>query len=58
MERIKDFYIELYDSEQAVTILQTYPDELPPIMAWEVKSAQRKLKNGDEAGKDKVNVDT
>ena len=58
MARIKDLYIGLYDSEQAVTKLQTYPDDFPPIMAWEVKSAQRKLNNGKEAGKDKVNVDT
>ena len=33
MERIEEFYSELYDSHQAVTI-QTYPEEVPPIMAW------------------------
>ena len=36
MERLDEFYSELYDSGQAVTI-QTYPDEVPPLMAWEVK---------------------
>ena len=35
MERIEEFYSELYDSDQAITI-QTYPEEVPPIMAWEV----------------------
>ena len=32
MERIEEFYSELYDSDQAVTT-QTYPKEVPPIMA-------------------------
>ena len=32
MERIEEFYSELYDSDQTVTI-QTYPEEVPPIMA-------------------------
>ena len=41
MERIEEFYSELYDSEQAVTI-QTDPKEVPPIMAWEVEE----MKNG------------
>ena len=36
MERIEEFYSELYDSDQAVTI-QTDPKEVPPIMAWEVE---------------------
>ena len=57
MERIEEFYSELYDSEQAVTI-QTYPKEVPPIMAWEVEAALRKIKNGKEAGKDQVNIET
>ena len=38
-----------YDrSDQAVTI-QTDPEEVPPIMAWEVEAAHRKMKNGKEA---------
>ena len=57
MERIEQFYSELYDSDQAVTI-QTDPDEVPPIMAWEVKAALRKMKNGKEAGKYQVNIET
>ena len=31
MERIEEFYSELYDSDQAVTI-QTDPEDVPPIM--------------------------
>ena len=57
MERIEEFYSELYDSDQAVTI-QTDPKEVPPIMAWEVEAALRKMKNGREAGKDQVNIET
>ena len=58
MERIEEFCSELlYDSDQAVTIL-TDPEEVPPIMAWEVEAALRKMKNGKEAGKDQVNIET
>ena len=57
MERIEEFYSELYDSDQAVTIL-TYPEEVPPVMAGEVEAALRKMKNGKEAGKYQVNIET
>ena len=57
MERIESFYSELYHSDQAVTI-QTYPKYVPPITAWEVEAAMRKMKNGKEAGKDQVNMET
>ena len=57
MERIEEFYSELYDSDQAVTI-QTDPEEVPPVMAWEVGAVLRKMKNGKEAGKDQVNIET
>ena len=55
MERIEEFYSELYESDQAVTI-QTDPEEVPPIMAWEVEAALRKMKNGKEAGKIKLTL--
>ena len=51
MERIEEFYSELYDIDQTVTI-QTDSEEVPPIMAWEVEAALRKMKNGKEAVKD------
>ena len=57
MERIEEFYSELYNSDQAVTI-RTDPEEVPPIMAWEVEAALRKMKNGKAAGKDQVNIET
>ena len=57
MERIEEFYSELFDSDQAVTI-QTDPKEVPPIMAWEVEAALRKMKNWKEAGQDQVNIET
>ena len=57
MERIEEFYSELYDSDQAVTI-QTDPEEVPPKMEWEVEDALRKVKNGKEAVKDQVSIET
>ena len=51
------FYSELYDSDTAVTI-QTYREGVSPIMTWEVEVALRKMKNGKEAGKDQVNIET
>ena len=57
MERIEEFYSELYDSDQAVTI-QTDPEEVPPIIAWEVEAAMRKMKNRKKTGKDQVNIET
>ena len=53
MERIEEFYSELFGSD-----IQTDPKEVPPIMAWEVEAALRKMKNGKEAGKDQVNIET
>ena len=50
MAQIEEFYSELYDSDQAVTI-QTDPKEVPPIMAWEVEAALRKIKMGKKREK-------
>ena len=57
MERIQEFYSELYDSDEAV-IIQTDPEEVLPIMAREMEAALRKMKNGKEAEKDQVNIET
>ena len=57
MEQIEEFYSELFDSDQAVTI-QTDPKEVPPIMAWEVEAALKKMENGKEAGNDQVDIET
>ena len=56
MARIEEYYSELYDSDQAVTI-RTYLKDVPPIMEWEVEAALRKMKSGNEAGKDEVNIE-
>ena len=53
MERIDEFYSELYDSNNT-----NIPRKVPPIMAWEVDAALSKMKNGKEAGKDQVNIET
>ena len=58
MEGIEEFYSELYDSDQAVTIQTDPRRSIPPIMAWEVEAALRKMKNEKEAGKDQVNIET
>ena len=42
MARIEEEYSELYDSDQAATI-QTDPEEVPLIMAWEVEAWLRKM---------------
>ena len=55
MERIQEFYSELYDSDEAVTI-QTDPEEVLPIMAREVEAALRKMKNGKEAERIKLTL--
>ena len=39
MERIEEFYSELYDSDQAVTI-QTVPEEVPPVLLWQKKTRE------------------
>ena len=57
MARIEEYYSELYDSDHAVTI-QTYPEEVPAIMTWEVEAVLMNMKNGKEAGKDQVNIET
>ena len=44
MSRIEDFYSELYNSDQAVTI-QTDSEELPPITTLEEEAALRKMNN-------------
>ena len=55
--RIEEYYSELYDSDQAVTI-QTDPEGVPPIMACKVESTLRKMNNWKEAGKYQVNIET
>ena len=57
MARIEEFYSELHDRDQAIMI-QADPEEVSPIMAWEVEAALRKMKNGKEAGKDQINIET
>ena len=42
MPRIEEFYSELYNNDQAVSI-QTGPEEVPPIVAWEVEPAPRTI---------------
>ena len=42
MERIEEFYTELYDSEQS-TVIHTDPEEVPEITSWEVEAALRDL---------------
>ena len=56
MARKYEFYSELYDCDQAVTI-QTDPEEVSPIMAWEVEDGLRKMTNEKEARKDPANIE-
>ena len=56
-ERIEEFYIELYNSEQSNTI-HTDPKEGPEIIPWEVETALRNMKNGAATDNDHINIDT
>ena len=38
--------------------MKTDSEEVLPIIAWEVEDVLRKMKNGEEAGKDQVNIET
>ena len=53
MDRIEEYYSELYDRDQDVTT-QTYPEEVPAIMAWEVEAALRKMKK--KMGKEREKI--
>ena len=57
IERIEEFYTELYDSEQN-TIIHTDPNEVPEITSWEVETALRDMKNSTATGNDHINIDT
>ncbi|XP_013384095.1 craniofacial development protein 2-like [Lingula anatina] len=49
LERVEEFYGELYDSNKGIEI-STKACNLPDITAWEVESAVQKMKNGKAAG--------
>ena len=53
LERIKEFYAEIYDSDQTVTI-RTDSREVPSVTTWEVEAALKKMKNGKATGNDQV----
>ena len=57
LERIEEFYTELSDSDQTVTI-RTDPREVPSVTTWEVEAALKKMKNGKATGNDQVNIET
>ena len=57
LERIEEFYTELYDNDQTVTI-RTDPREVPSVTTWEVEAALKKMKNGKATGNDQVNIET
>ena len=57
LERIEEFYTELYDSDQTVTI-RTDPIEVPSVTTWEVEAALKKMQNGKATGNDQVNIET
>ncbi|MBA1447089.1 MAG: hypothetical protein FE835_19845 [Gammaproteobacteria bacterium] len=57
IERIEEFYTELYDSEQS-TIIHTDPKEVPDITPCEVEAALRDMKNGTASGNDHIHIET
>ena len=57
IERIEEFYTELYDSEQN-TIIHTYLKEVPEITSWEMEAALRDIMNGTATSNDHTNIET
>ena len=57
IERIEEFYTELYDSEQNA-IIHIDPKEVPETTPWEVEVALRDMKNGTATGNDHIHIDT
>ena len=57
IERIEEFYIELYDSEQS-TIIHADPKEVPEITTRKVEAALRDMKNATATGNDHKHIDT
>ena len=57
IERIEEFYTELYNSEQNTTI-HTDPKEVPEITPWEVEAVQQDMKNVTATGNDHINIET
>ncbi|KAK2145682.1 hypothetical protein NP493_3881g00003 [Ridgeia piscesae] len=51
IERIAEFYTELYDSEQNTTY-HTDSKDVPQITSWEVEAALRDMKDGTATGND------
>ena len=49
IERIEEFYTELYDSEQS-TIIRTDPNDVSAITSWEAEAALPDMKNGTSTG--------
>ena len=57
IERIEDFYTELYESEQS-TLIYTDPKDLPEITSWQMEAALRDMKNGTATGNGHLNIET
>ena len=57
IERIEEFFTELYDIEQS-NIIHTDPKEVPQITSGEVAAALRDKKNGTATGNDHLNIET
>ena len=56
IERIEEFYTELYDREQT-TIIHTDPKDVSEITSWEVEAALRDMKNETITGNDHINIE-
>ena len=57
IERIEEFYTELYDSEQSATI-PADPKEVPELASREIEAALRDMKNGTATSNDYINIET
>ena len=57
IERIDEFYTELYDSEQS-TMVHTDQNDVSDITSWEVEAALRDLKNVTATGNVHINIES
>ena len=59
MERVQEFYQELYDSKVNLEPVEISQEELtePPILPYEVRHVIKTMKSGKAPGKDKVTID-
>ena len=58
LERIKEFYQDLYSSSVPLSIIDATDEKLPEIVTSEVMLALKEMKKGKSPGPDELDIDT